>query len=180
MEKNKDNQKEVEFQEGTQVQIEKNMVKVTGDKGTIEKNLGYPGIKIQVKDKKIILTSDKSSKKSKRLLGTFTAHINNLIQGASSGYTYKLKICSGHFPMKVSLDEKEVIISNFLGEKIPRKAKILEGAKVKLENDILIVEGLDKEKVGQTSANIERATRITNRDRRVFQDGCFLLNKGKK
>jgi len=71
-----------------------------------------------------------------------------------------------------------VVISNFLGEKIPRKANILKDVKVQLDNDILIVEGLDKEKTAQTAANIERATRITNRDRRVFQDGCYIISKG--
>ena len=45
------------------------------------------------------------------------------------------------------------------------------------KNDV-IVKGIDKEKVGQTAANIERSCRIKNRDRRVFQDGIYITSKG--
>ena len=178
MEKDKLMRKEVEIKEGAEVRLEGNIIIVNGAKGIIEKRLAYPGINFQIKDKKIILTSKKPSKHSKRILGTFAAHINNLILGVTQGYIYKLKICSGHFPMKVTVGNNEVTISNFLGEKIPRKARILDGTTAKLDGDIIIVEGLDKELVGQTAGNIELATRITNRDRRVFQDGCYLISKG--
>jgi large subunit ribosomal protein L6 len=39
------------------------------------------------------------------------------------------------------------------------------------------VTGIDKESVGQTAANIERSTTVKNRDRRVFQDGIYLIHK---
>jgi large subunit ribosomal protein L6 len=49
---------------------------------------------------------------------------------------------------------------------------------VKVENKTeVVVSGADKEKVGQTSANIERACRIRGRDRRVFQDGVYIVEK---
>ena len=80
----------------------------------------------------------------------------------------------------VSLDNNKLIIKNFFGEKVPRKAKILEGVDVKIEGDIITVTGVDKEKVGQTSANMEKSTRITNRDRRVFMDGIYIIDKGGK
>ena len=42
----------------------------------------------------------------------------------------------------------------------------------------VVVKGADREKVGQTAANIERACRIKKRDRRVFQDGVYIVSKG--
>jgi large subunit ribosomal protein L6 len=69
-------------------------------------------------------------------------------------------------------------VNNYFGEKVPRAAKILDGVNVKVSNKTEItVSGIDKEAVGQTAANIERCTTIKNRDRRVFQDGIYLLNK---
>jgi large subunit ribosomal protein L6 len=49
---------------------------------------------------------------------------------------------------------------------------------VKVYNKVeVVVTGIDKENVGQTAANIERCAVIKNRDRRVFQDGIYLLGK---
>ena len=58
--------------------------------------------------------------------------------------------------------------------------KIKEGVKVAVEGDKVKVEGTDKELVGQTAANIETLTKIKGRDRRIFQDGIFIINKGGK
>ena len=55
----------------------------------------------------------------------------------------------------------------------------MQGVKVNIQGDIIIVEGLEIEKVSQTAARIEQATRLTKVDRRVFQDGCFIIEKPK-
>ena len=69
-------------------------------------------------------------------------------------------------------------VNNYFGERVPRTAKILNNVDVKVSNKTEItVTGIDKEAVGQTAANIERCTTVKNRDRRVFQDGIYLLNK---
>jgi len=54
-----------------------------------------------------------------------------MIRGVTEGYTYKLKICSGHFPMNVSLKGDVLEIKNFIGESVPRKLKIKEGSEEK-------------------------------------------------
>ena len=48
------------------------------------------------------------------------------------------------------------------------------------EQDDVTVTGSDREKVGQTAANIERACKIKKRDRRVFQDGIYIVSKGEE
>ncbi|HOV66806.1 MAG TPA: 50S ribosomal protein L6, partial [Methanoregulaceae archaeon] len=44
-------------------------------------------------------------------------------------------------------------------------------------NDAVTLSGIDKEKVGNSAANIEHATRIRNRDPRVFQDGIYIVER---
>ena len=81
--------------------------------------------------------------------------------------------------MSVKIENNFLIILNFLGEKIPRKAIILPDVKVSVNGDIIIVESSNLENAGQTAANIEIATKIRNRDRRIFQDGIYIIEKPK-
>ena len=97
--------------------------------------------------------------------------------GVLKGYEAKLKICSGHFPMTVSTDTEKVTIKNFLGEKVPRHSSMMKGVEVKVNGNEVIVTGIEKEAVGQTAARIEQSCRITNRDRRIFQDGIWIIRK---
>ncbi|MFH1592543.1 MAG: 50S ribosomal protein L6 [Candidatus Woesearchaeota archaeon] len=172
-------ERKIEIPEGVEVNLEGGQLVVSGLKGRNSRLLKYPGISIDKKNNQVVVSAKKVSRSEKRLIGTYTAHVRNMIYGVKDGYTYKLKICSGHFPMKVAVEGDKVVINNFLGEKIPRTAKVLDDVKVEISGDEVTVEGVDLEKVGQTAANIERSTRITNRDRRVFQDGCYITSKAK-
>ena len=170
----------VSIPEGVEVQIEGNIVSVKGEKGENSRKLVYPKMIIKKEENKVVLEFKKPTKREKRMANTFKAHIKNLMKGVKEGFLYKLKICSSHFPMSVKVEGNQVVISNFLGEKIPRKAGIVEGVNVKIEGDEILVEGVDKEKVSLTAGRIEQATRITNRSRIVFQDGCFITSKDGK
>ena len=165
---------------GVTVEIVEGLIKAKGPKGENERLLTHPKIEISKDDKNVILKSKKPTKREKKMLYSFAAHIKNILEGVNSGFVYKVKICSSHFPMNVSIEKDTVIIKNFLGEKIPRKAKIMPGVDVKIDGIMIIFEGVDKEKTSVTAARIEQATRITNRDRRIFQDGCFLVEKAGK
>ena len=85
-----------------------------------------------------------------------------------------------HFPMKIAVKGDKFIIENFLGEKAPRSAMILAGAKVTIKGNEVFVTGSDLEKVSQTAANIERATKIRGFDPRVFQDGIYIVEKARR
>ena len=157
--------------------FEQDLLLLRGPKGEVSRTFVYPGVKITFEDNKIILRAHQATKREKRMLSTFAAHIKNLIKGVQEMYEYKLKICSGHFPMNVSISGKEFIIKNFLGETVPRKITLLTGAEVKISGTEIIVKSADKEIAGQTAASIEQLCRITNRDVRIFQDGCYITQK---
>ena len=171
---------EVEIPEGVEVTVENNVVKVRGPKGELERELKYPGVQIFTEDGKVVVFKEFPRKKDIAIARTFKAHIANMIKGVTEGFTYKLKAVYSHFPMTVKVQGDEVVIENFLGEKNPRRAKILPGVTVKVRGQEIVVEGIDKEAVGQTAANIEQATRITKWDRRVFQDGIYIVEKAGK
>lgn len=166
---------QVSVPKGVTFEIVGSVIKAKGPKGENEKSFSHPKISISQDESHIILTCKKPTKKEKAMIYSFAAHIRNLLEGVVSGFVYKVKICSSHFPMSVSVEKDEVIIKNFLGEKISRKSKIVPGTAVKIDGSTIIIEGIDKEKASLTASRIEQATRITNRDRRVFQDGCYII-----
>ncbi len=170
--------KEVEIPEGVQIEIAKT-IKVKGPKGEVERILSYPTVELVKKDNVVALEPKRLTKREKKIINTYVAHLKNMFKGVQEPFKYEVKVCSGHFPMSVSVVGNELVIKNFYGEKVPRRAKIVEGVTVKIEGDMVNIEGCDIERVGQTAANMEKATRITNRDRRIFQDGLWIINKGK-
>ncbi len=166
--------------EKVNVGIVNNTITAKGEKGEIVRSFINPRISISSEDNKIIIKlrpDIKFSQKDKMFINTYKAHIKNIFLGVTQGYKAKLKICSGHFPMNITLESNNIVIKNFLGEKIPRKTSIIDGVKVNIQGDEILVNGIDKEKVGQTAARIEQLTRVTNRDRHVFQDGCYIIQK---
>ncbi len=172
----------LEIPKEVEVHIENNLVKIKGPKGEVIRTFTNPRIELIKKDNEIIISSkagSKSRQEDKNYIYTYNAHIKNMFNGVITLYTAKLKICSGHFPMQVTIDKDILSIKNFLGEKVPRKAKIMDGVKVNIQGDIISLEGVDIEKVGQTAGRIEQTTRITKMDRRIFQDGCFIIEKPK-
>ena len=165
---------------GVEVKVDKGIVSAKGPKGECKKNMVDPWIGIKVEGNDVIFTPKRKTKREKTRIWTYISHLKNMLKGAAEGHVYRMKICSGHFPMNVSVSGDEFVVNNFLGEKKPRILKIKEGATVKVEGDIVLVESPCKETAGQTAADIESLTRVTNRDLRIFQDGIYITEKDGK
>ena len=174
----------IQIPEGVEVVIEGRKVKVTGPIGEIERELWYPGVRIGIDKNKneVVIRTENARKKLKAIAGTFASHIKNMITGVKEGFFYRLKAVHAHFPMQMAVtkDGKGVSISNFLGERRPRIAKLMDGVKVEIRDkgSEILLTGVNKEAVGQSAANIEQTTRIKGYDPRVFQDGIYLVEKG--
>jgi large subunit ribosomal protein L6 len=174
--------KEVSIPEKVSVEISGPRIEISGEQGKVVRNfdlqLRGTDLKIEKVENKIKIFSAKEDRETKALIGTIAAHIRNMIEGVSKGYTYKLKIVYSHFPITVKVEGDKVLIQNFLGERVPRVAKILGQTKVRVEGQDVYVSGIDLDEVSQTAANIEQACRIVGYDRRTFPDGIFIVSKG--
>jgi len=167
----------IEIPESVEVEISGAHVKVKGPEGIVERDFKTGNLEFKKEGNKILVGHKKSTKKEKKMINTISAHIRNMIKGVQKKFEYELKICFSHFPITVEVKGNEALIKNFLGEKISRKAKIPEGAEVEVGKDIIKVKSVDKEVAGATAANFESATKIRKRDKRIFQDGIFMMNK---
>jgi large subunit ribosomal protein L6 len=169
--------RQVEIPEGVDASVANAMVTVKGPKGQVSKRIWYPGIEVKKEDSHLIVNSSIGNKRQRAMVGTLAAHIDNMVQGVTQGYEYKMKVVYSHFPIQIKASGQELVINNFLGERRARSAKLLLGTKVQIGKDELVITGVDKEAVGQTMANIEQATRVRGFDIRVFQDGIYLVDK---
>ena len=179
-EKGKTMDSRVLLPEGISASLENSTLILNGKKGELKKEFKSPFVNLEIDGKEVIFKSTKNTKKEKMLIGSFVAHLKSMIHGVIEGNKYVLKICSGHFPMNVSVNKEELVIKNFFGEKTPRVLKLKKGAEVTVEGDQITVESIDKAIAGQVSADIEQLTRRTGYDSRVFQDGCYITMKNDK
>jgi large subunit ribosomal protein L6 len=167
----------IEIPEGTSAQIHGNEITIKGNGNEIKKKFDTKGIEIKIEENKLNLIAPNATRRESRMIGTIWAHINNMIAGLKENYVYKLEICNVHFPMNVKVEGENIVIKSFLGEKTPRIAKILPNTKVDIKGNEITISSFNVESAGQTAANIEKATKIKGRDRRVFQDGIFITEK---
>jgi large subunit ribosomal protein L6 len=171
---------EIEIPEGVEVKIEDEFIEVKGPEGENKKEFNVGKCEIVQKDGKIIIGHEKSTKREKKLANTVGAHIKNMMRGVKEKFEYELKICSGHFPITVKIEGNKASIKNFFGEKVERSCPILDGAEVEIKKDSITIKSVDKEIAGQTAANFEAATKVRNRDIRIFQDGIYITKKDGK
>jgi large subunit ribosomal protein L6 len=168
----------LQLPEGVNVDSSGPEVKVTGPRGELTRHFHHAAINFEQKSGELKIIGKKLRRKDKALIGTWRAHLANMVKGVDVGFKYEMKIVFAHFPMKVAAKGNTITIDNFLGEKATRTAAIAGGVEVRVKGDIVTIEGNNVEHVGQTAANLEMATVVKGRDIRVFQDGVYTITKG--
>ena len=136
---------------GVTVEIaENNVVTVKGPKGTLTRTLA-PEMNIKLEGAEIVVTRPNDLKRMKSLHGLTRTLINNMVVGVTNGYEKKLEVNGvGYRAAKAG---KKLTLS--LGYSHPVEMEDPEGIESVVEGqNIIIVKGIDKEKVGQYAAEI--------------------------
>ena len=136
---------------GVTVEVaENNKVTVKGPKGTLERVLPTE-MEIKVEGAEVVVSRPNDLKKMKSLHGLTRTLINNMVVGVTTGYQKKLEVNGVGY--KVSKAGKVLNLS--LGFSHPVEMVDPEGIESVVEGqNIIIVKGIDKEKVGQYAAEI--------------------------
>jgi large subunit ribosomal protein L6 len=171
---------EIKVPEGVEINLEDNILKVKGPEGEVKRKIDLFNLDFENKNKNIKIGNKKTSKKEKKRINTLIAHLKNMIHGVQKPFEYKVKICSSHFPMSIETSEKEVKIKNYYGEKVPRIVKIPSGVKISAERETITIVSIDKELAGMAAANFEHAIKIRKKDKRIFQDGAYIIKKPRR
>lgn len=181
---------ELETPEDVDVEVDHLEVTVSGPNGSVTRRLWYPDVTVAVESvptkseqgdgetvDAVVIASDEDDAKTMSTLGTFESHVENMFFGVTEGWEYEMELFYSHFPMQVDVEDGEVVIENFLGERAPRRAPIHGDTDVAVDGEELTITGPDIEAVGQTAADIEQLTRVNDKDVRVFQDGVYITTK---
>lgn len=170
-------QQEVQMPAGVATSLQGRKLVVKGKLGEARKDFDKVNVNISVEGNKVLISPFSKKKKDNVVINTVLSLVNNMVTGVTKGYTYRLKIVYAHFPISVKTKGDQILVENFVGERSPRVAQIVGDCKVTVEGDDIIVKGVSVEDVGQTSANVELATKIKRKDQRIFLDGVYIYQK---
>ena len=141
--------KPIEIPEKVKIDIKDNKVDVTGPKGSLDFT-HHREVKVKVSENKIIVEKIGNSKQAPAIWGTTTKIIDNMIRGVTEGFQKQLELNGVGFRMALQGEK----INLALGFSHPVVVDIPEKIEVKIENNIMTISGIDKQKVGQFSAEI--------------------------
>jgi large subunit ribosomal protein L6 len=167
----------VEVPVGVTLKLEGKKVTVAGERGEVVRDFSHTRLDLEHEGGSLRIWAVNPRKREASLVNTLAAHVRNMIKGVTQGFTYRLKIVFVHFPMTVRIEGRRISIQNFIGERKAREAKIAGGAKVRVEGEDVIVEGIDIDDVAQTAANIQQSMKIRKKDLRKFMDGIYVYSK---
>lgn len=135
--------------EGAKVEISGKTVKVSGPKGELTLTLPRE-IEAKVEGGEVRVERKGNSKQDLSLHGTFRSLINNMIKGVTAGWQKKLELVGTGFRAEANGST----LSLTVGFSHPVKIEAPKGISFKVEKSIITVDGIDREVVGQVSANI--------------------------
>ena len=157
--------------------IEGNFITIKGPKGTLSKTLPSL-ISIEEKENLLICTPNDSSRQANQMLGLGRTLVANMVEGVSTGFSSTLELVGVGYRSQVEGNSLVLNVGYSHPVTIPPNPDI----KIKVEkNTTIIVEGIDKELVGKTAANI-RSVRPPEpyKGKGIRRQGEFIKRKAGK
>ena len=138
---------------GVTATVANNVATVKGPKGELSVRI-HPAISVAVAEGTLTCTVAKQSKQAAALWGTTRANIANMVQGVTAGYRKQLELQGVGY--RANLKGKDLELQ--IGFSHPVLVKAPAGVTFAVEKEIITVEGIDRQLVGQMAAEV-RAVR---------------------
>jgi len=142
--------KVIEIPKDVSVQLENEKIIVKGKHGSLEREI-LNNLKLEITDKKLVITRNDDSKQSRSYHGLIRALVQNMVSGVDQKFS-KTLIAEG-VGYKFQVDKTKLILS--VGFSHPVEFEIPSDLSIKAESPTkLVISGIDKEKVGFLAAKI--------------------------
>ncbi|HCJ45835.1 MAG: 50S ribosomal protein L6 [Candidatus Moranbacteria bacterium] len=143
--------KPVSIPSGVEVTVNENTVSVKGPKGS----LTFPHLRearVTVSENEVLVAKVGDTKVSRAVWGTTAKIISNMIAGVTTGFQKQLELNGVGYRMNVA--GKKLTLA--LGFSHPVERMLPEDLDAKIENNVLTISGIDKQKVGEFTAVIRK------------------------
>jgi large subunit ribosomal protein L6 len=141
--------KPIMIPQGVTVTLAPTSVKVKGPHGELDLNV-RPDVKIEQAEGTLSVSAAKINKKTKALPGTYVAHIKNMLHGVTKKFEKKLLLEGVGYKSEVK--GKNLVLA--LGFSHPVEVAIPEGLAVTAEKNVISIQGISKELLGQFAAKV--------------------------
>ena len=133
-----------------------NLVTVKGPKGELSLQVD-PEIEVGQEDSTVVVKRPTNQKRHRAMHGLYRALLNNMVKGVTEGYRIELEVIGVGYRASV----KNGVLELGLGFSHPIYFLPPPGVKIEVDpkrgkNPILIIEGIDKQMVGQVAAKIRK------------------------
>jgi large subunit ribosomal protein L6 len=147
----------IEIPSGVTVEVsDRNEVAVKGPKGDLAQRM-HARVGIEVAGDTVVVTRSTEQKQDKALHGLTRSLVANMVQGVTEGFEKRLEIQGVGYRAEVQGRNLELR----LGYSNPVLYEPREGIEFEVEDNlIVIVRGIDKQKVGQTAAEIRAVRKV--------------------
>merc|ERR1712006_39026 len=125
----------VTIPDNVKCELKSRVVKITGPRGVLTKSFRHMSVDMYMPaEKSLAVEKWFASSKELSVIKTVTSHIQNMIDGVTKGFQYRMKMVYAHFPTNAQIGAggKDVDIVNFIGQKVKFHVDALEGVKIEL------------------------------------------------
>jgi len=144
----------ISLPKGVEIQTSGDTITVKGSKGQLSQKLSE-GITLEIEDGVIQVNRSNESKSQRALHGLYRALINNMVKGVSEGYTIKQEVVGVGYKAsnQGNLLELNLGYSHNIFMEVPKEISVKTETE-KGKNPLIILEGCDKQLIGQVAAKI--------------------------
>ena len=141
--------KPINIPAGVTASVDNGVITVKGPKGTLDFKFN-PAMTVEIKGDVIEVTRPNDAKENRSLHGLTRTLIHNMVVGVTEGYTKTLEVNGVGY--RASKAGKKLTLN--LGYSHPVEMEDPEGLESEVQDNKIIIKGIDKEKVGQYAAEI--------------------------
>jgi large subunit ribosomal protein L6 len=145
---------------GVTINVTKTKVSVKGPKGELHQDI-EPDFSIKQENNELLVERPTEQKRHKAMHGLYRALIANMVEGVSKGFRHQLELVGVGYKANAQSNVLELSLgySHNIFLAVPSEIKV-QAMQEKGQNPTIILEGIDKQLIGQVAAKIKSLRKV--------------------